>query len=307
MTFQQAFTEWAAIPQNVALAAKSRTPVQNVLLKDHGERDIREFTADFVGKLTNSCPESHAHKVKAISILVHTLLWASELGFCDKPDFDFGIVSDKEQLPVNTTADHDHIQEETLGTAVTPKCSSRDEFGHFKKGIKPWNADKHPGCFGGRPMVSVTQLDPETLQVVATYNNMADAKKQTGTNNISRALRNHLLANGYYWCRTGEEKTFKPGYVRGPNNRKSAKNRKVRATRGNSYPRSGPGVPDEKSGREGRSSMRDSASPFNARETSLSLFSVTELRTELERRGWYGTLYQRLEFIVNREQSDKMI
>lgn len=37
-------------------------------------------------------------------------------------------------------------------------------------------------------------------------------------------------------------------------------------------------------------------------QTSLSDFSDIELRAELERRGWYGTLYKRMEFMAAREE-----
>ena len=85
MTFKQAFTEWAAIPQNTALAARHRTATNLVLIKNHGDDDVRQFTAFYTRKLMQDCKLAQPMKTQAASILVHVLKYAAGKNACVMP------------------------------------------------------------------------------------------------------------------------------------------------------------------------------------------------------------------------------
>ena len=324
MTLKQAFIEWAAIPENMALAARSRCAVNSVLLKKHGDNDVRRFTEFAVRVLMQECKDPKTMKTQAASILVHVLNYAAKKGVCQKPEFDYNIAGTGETKPTKEAHSKDPfaesvsevVGEDASGEHSPEHPSGRDKFGQFTKGMKPWNTGGVGYFGGGRKPVPVCQLHPETLEVVANFENMGAAHDKTGIFNIRRALDDHKMSGGYYWCRQGEEKDFKPGYVRGPktktwSRKKGSKQTPAKPTRTCScaikeipvQERSRrkptadkPAVVEERGG-----VTPDQTGQGSTTHAPLSIFSDVELRAELERRGWYGTLYQRLEFIANRQ------
>ncbi len=327
MTLKQAFTEWAAIPENTALAANCRHAFKSVLLDGNGKRDVREFTEFAVRAQLQKSKELQALKTKAASILVHVLTYAAGEGACVKPDFDYTIAGTGETKPTKEARPKDPIaesvsevvKEDASGEHSPEHPSGRDKFGQFTKGMKPWNTGGVGYFGGGRKPVPVCQLHPETLEVMANFENMGAARDKTGIFNIRRALDDHKMSGGYYWCRQGEEKDFKPGYVRGPktktwSRKKGSKQTPAKPTqtcscaikeipaqeRGRRKPTAGkPSVVEERG-----NVMPDQTGHGSTTHAPLSIFSDVELRAELERRGWYGTLYQRLEFMANRQTNE---
>lgn len=339
MTLKQAFTEWAAIPENTPLAASSRSAVDAVLLKRHGGDDVRQFSDISVRALMQDCTATQAMKTKAASVLVHVLTFAADRGECLMPDFDYTIArmtcndkSPKEPVPTKESRSKvlanetvsEVVAEEASGDQSPEPPSGRDEFGQFTKGMKPWNAGGVGYFGGGHKPVPVCQLHPDTLEVVARFDNIASAARETGIRNIGRAINDRKHSGGFFWCRQGEEEDFTPGYKKGPmtqtwSRRKNAKGKPVktrncRAMKKIPVPAEDPenigrGKPD--GGKpavveERRGLMQETDSPAGENQAPLSVFSDAELRAELERRGWYGTLYQRLEFIVDRHKTENI-
>lgn len=340
MTLKQAFTEWAAIPENTALAARSRSAVNLVLLKKHGDNDVRRFTEFAVRVLMQECKEPKSMKTQAASILVHVLNYAAKKGVCQKPEFDYNIASAGEDRPTKEStskltetkksnsprkpdkskgsrkpetekkspaaAASEVVGGEASGEKSPEPPSGRDQSGRFIKGRKTWNTGKVGYFGGGRKPVPVCQLHPETLEVVARFDDMAAAHRETCVYNIHRAVRDRKMSGGYYWCRQGEEEGFKPGYVKGPkkqawSRKKGAKKTPVQSS--TSVP--GPEKPaTDKSVLESGGARYRITTGASTTRAALSDFSDAELRTELERRGWYGTLYQRLEFLANRQSNE---
>ena len=313
MTLKQAFTFWAAMPANTALAATCRQAFKSVVLDGNGKRDVQEFTAFAVQSLLQKSSEPQALKTKATSILVHVLKYAAGQGACVMPDFDYTIAGTGD---TKTNSNHSPkvlgqdpvkgVGREVSGEQSPEPPVGRDEFGRFKTGLTPWNAGKKIGYIGGgRKVVPVCQLHPDSLKVVARYDSIATAKLETGTFNIRRALDDHKMSGGFYWCRQGEEDSFKPGYKTSPHTEKWSRKKKNpgKDTSTSAFslgsPSEGKRSPEESGGTHPQSWNADPAT-----RTALSVFSDAELRSELERRGWYGTLYQRLEFQANR-QSDE--
>lgn len=287
MTLKQAFTEWSALPKNTAQAATNRSAVNQLLLKKYGEMDVREFTAFRTRKIFDGIDDGVLpSKVRTASILVQVLNYASEKGKCLRPEFGYDIYRRPDSRPTTDEPHKESVQE----SAMDPKSSEdplRDEFGQFRKGNKPWNAEgSKPGWFGGgRKKVAVVQLHPDTLEVVARFDCMANAMRSTGVANIYRALHERKMNGGYYWCLEGEEKNFKPDYKKGPMT-KAWSRRKKEDNKGCVE------TPTER----GHAVRSETGNPNATTTASLSLFSDDELKDELSRRGWYGTLYKRLDF-----------
>lgn len=285
MTFKQAFTEWAAIPQNTALAARHRTATNLVLIKNHGDDDVRQFTAFYTRKLMQDCKLTQPMKTQAASILVHVLKYAAGKNACVMPDFDFSIAGERPNTEIPDPS------------GSTPKKNvSQQVFGQesSEESIAPEPPSKGKRHGGGRPRIPVVQVDPKTGKIVARYEGKIEAALAIGANraSVSNAIIKGHLCKGYYWFPADIKESKIKMFVAG----KLAKTeRKKNLTiQDKSYP----GKPPEKSVSERGSIMPQATNEAPTTCTSLSSFSDQELKDELCRRGWYGTLYQQLVFPV---------
>ena len=96
MTLKQAYTLWSNTPKNITLATKNRQVVQNVLIKLHGEVDVKDLTEERVRDIFAKSTASWDDRVKAAGILVYILNQCAEKGSCPAPTFDYTIASVKE-------------------------------------------------------------------------------------------------------------------------------------------------------------------------------------------------------------------
>lgn len=385
MTLKQAFTEWAAMPENTAQAARNRSAVDSILLQKYGKSDVCEFTAFRVRKIMDGLPSVtdsiKGMKVRTASILVQVLTFAASKGACLKPEFDHTIanidnsvsITDPESptkgsTPKNSVqqerpseASHQVFGQESSEGAIAPepplrnkkeKYPSRYKPGHVpatkgKKWDEIMSKDKQDNCKkgwkniiehraphspnSGRKKIPVVQLDPETLKEVAHFEDTASAGRSTGVCNIWRAMNDHKMSGGYYWARPEDVDGFEPGYKRGPRTTTWSRKKKEETnavnkqadTKGSrmseenevvgipvsggpdkNCPAVGPGKPLDKSASDGGSAMSQTTTATVVERTPLSFYTAQELRAELEHRGWYGTLYQRLDFMANRQQEE---
>lgn len=278
MTFKQAFTEWAAIPQNTALAARHRTATNLVLIKNHGDDDVRQFTAFYTRKLMQDCKLTQPMKTQAASILVHVLKYAAGKNACVMPDFDFSIAGERPNTEIPDPS------------GSTPKKNvSQQVFGQesSEESIAPEPPSKGKIHGGGRPRIPVVQVDPKTGKIVARYEGKIEAALAIGANraSVSNAIIKGHLCKGYYWFPADTKESKIKMFVAG----KLAKTeRKKNLT---IQDKSCPG--NEAHGSQ--ESEKGRAMP-QATRTPLSSFSDQELKSELISRGWKGTLYKHLIF-----------
>jgi hypothetical protein len=179
MTLKQAFTIWALIPKNIALAASSREPVQRVLMKKYNDVDLESFTENFCRRLFALSTERQELKTQAASILSHVLEWGAENGHCKKPSFSFEIASKEEKKL--------RIQEKPQQFVV-----------------------KQPKSHHGKPPRKVCQLDMKTLRVLKTFESVAAAITYTGNKNLRRSIQKCHSVAGFYWVFPEDVATFKP-------------------------------------------------------------------------------------------------
>lgn len=277
MTLKQAFTEWAAIPQNTALAARHRTATNLVLMKKYGDDDVRQFTAFYTRKLMQDCEVSQPMKTQAASILVHVLKYAAGKNACVKPDFDFSIAGERP----NT---------DTTAPAAQPEAASDVPGGEAPKAQAPEPPSKGRKHGGGRPRVPVVQVDPKTGKIVARYEGNIEAALSVGANrsSVATAIVKGHLCKGYYWFPADTKKSRIKMFIAG---------KLINSVRKkNSTKQDSPGKLLDKSVTERGSAMPQATSEAPITRTPLSSFSDEELKGELISRGWTGTLYKHLIF-----------
>ena len=281
MTFKQAFTEWAAIPQNTALAARHRTATNLVLIKNHGDDDVRQFTAFYTRKLMQDCKLTQPMKTQAASILVHVLKYAAGKNACVMPDFDFSIAGERPNTEIPDPS------------GSTPKKNvSQQVFGQesSEESIAPEPPSKGKRHGGGRPRVPVVQVDPKTGKIVARYEGKIEAALSVGANrsSVANAIVKGHLCKGYYWFPADTKKSRIKMFIAG---------KLINSVRKkNSTKQDSPGKLLDKSVTERGSAMPQATSKAPTTRTLLSSFSDEELKNELISRGWTGTLYKHLIF-----------
>ena len=281
MTFKQAFTEWAAIPQNTALAARHRTATNLVLIKNHGDDDVRQFTAFYTRKLMQDCKLTQPMKTQAASILVHVLKYAAGKNACVMPDFDFSIAGERPNTEIPDPS------------GSTPKKNvSQQVFGQesSEESIAPEPPSKGKRHGGGRPRVPVVQVDPKTGKIVARYEGNIEAALSVGANrsSVATAIVKGHLCKGYYWFPADTKKSRIKMFIAG---------KLINSVRKkNSTKQDSPGKLLDKSVTERGSAMPQATSEAPITRTPLSSFSDEELKGELISRGWTGTLYKHLIF-----------
>ena len=281
MTLKQAFTEWAAIPQNTALAARHRTATNSVLMKKYGDDDVRQFTAFYTRKLMQDCEVSQPMKTQAASILVHVLKYAAGKNACVKPDFDFSIAGERPNTEIPDPS------------GSTPKKNvSQQVFGQesSEESIAPEPPSKGKRHGGGRPRIPVVQVDPKTGKIVARYEGKIEAALSVGANrsSVATAIVKGHLCKGYYWFPADTKKSRIKMFIAG---------KLINSVRKkNSTKQDSPGKLLDKSVTERGSAMPQATSEALTTRTPLSSFSDQELKNELISRGWTGTLYKHLIF-----------
>ena len=72
----------------MALANKSRTAVNTVLMKHYADTDLSAIDEDFARNIFDTSDAAQELKTKAASILVYLLQWGGDNGHCERPMFD---------------------------------------------------------------------------------------------------------------------------------------------------------------------------------------------------------------------------
>lgn len=308
MTLKQAFTEWAEIPKNKTLAARSRGAMNAVLLKEFGDMDVSKFTASYVSRLMGLSAETPAYKTKSASVLVHVLTYAASMGACVKPDFDYTIGNTDGDDTTETTK----CQTKSPTTVICVQHALGSQSPALGDGDKPrpevsWEQSQEPplkrtvkGKNGGRPKIPVVQVDPSTGKIISRFGSMAEASLSIGSKRVAVAnaiKRNHML-KGFLWfpADTSERRIRMAAAGRQALNDLKTKNKKQPTNLHKLLPQESESAAETipvKAQTE-RCSGDPGTDSQDWRGTALSSFSDDQLKDELIRRGWTGILYKRL-------------
>jgi hypothetical protein len=90
--------------------------------------------------------------------------------------------------------------------------------------VKPAAKAKREGVLARRAGTvpkSVVQLDADTLKPIKVWKSCNAAQNGLGIKNVQRAISRCGISGGYYWCRPGDEETFKPADKRSKNGGKA--------------------------------------------------------------------------------------
>ncbi len=227
MTLKQAFTQWAAIPDNKVLAAKNRTNMQKVLLEKHGSMDVTLIDRHFMDIVLKDCKADHRAQVNACSVLCHVLTWlhGNDPKTYPAPDFDYNIAStkpteqpakiakpkaksvEKPKVEVSESKSQAPAQDDTEDPLQGIDFSDEKEnLNHISVMQENNTTVKKPG----KAPISVAQLDQKTLAVIKIWPSLSEAERETGACNLDRAVKNARLAAGFFWCIPENAETFKP-------------------------------------------------------------------------------------------------
>lgn len=185
---------------------------------------------------------------------------------CDshRPDED-----DKTTAPEEpTTSDNDELKEET-------------------------NMEKEKKPRGKQPR-QICQIDPDTLQVVKTYDSCIQGCKAAGVKNIDRAIKRLQKAGGWYWQYPEDIDTFADRLKQKQDGQQQPKPRAKKTV--------------VKPSAAVQVAVTDDPTPSTVTEQQpvsetftpepLSTFTDEELMEELDRRGFEGELSRRVVFTI---------
>lgn len=261
MTLKQAFTLWALVPSNTVLAARSRDAVQRVLMKKWNDIDLEQFTEAFCRQIFYQSTETLELKVKAASILIHLLQWGGDNGHCKRPKFTYDIASEEHQR-----AEQDKANQ-----------TSQEESPDMTEPQQPTNMEQKKTR--GRLPRKICQIDPETLQVVDTYDSCIEGCRVAGVKNLDRAIKQLQKAGGYYWQYPDDVQTFAERLKQ----KQDAKHAPKKPTGRK---------PSEKKPKPMDVYTSATMPEPNVARAALKVFTDEELMEELDRRGWQGELHR---------------
>jgi hypothetical protein len=202
-----------------------------------------------------------ADKAKAASVVWHVLKYAHTVDPDHNPNPGFIYSDINDYAGPNNTIEREKPAEETPEPAAEPE-----------EKVKPEAKAKRDGGKAAKDAErAVVQIDPISLKVIKVWPSTNAVTKQLGIQNIKRAIERHGQSGGYYWCRFGEEKGFKP-----MDNRVEKVAEKIFETRVEQKPEPAP-VPEP------------AAEELHLEGKLLTRATDEEIIEEIRRRGWKGT------------------
>lgn len=203
MKLNEAFTRYSQTESPPASAY--RQEYYAILKPMMGDVDVKDIDKKRIKDAFDSSGAMLSSKIRAMALLVYILSWAAENGHCNKPNFSTSIVwqkEDKEEFArakaivnrMRPTAPPQEPQE--VKPKNKPKMTEKKESKKKKR--------------GGKPFRKVCKLDPDTLEVLETFDSIKEAAAASGLVKLSSPLSRHQKGNGYYWCYAEEAATFKP-------------------------------------------------------------------------------------------------
>lgn len=222
------------------------------------------YTKEILGNALASTHEIESNKVKAASVMIHVLNWANwvEPKYNPKPDFAYNDLMEYTKGPLadpkiignteETSTDND-VNTGSDESSHEPEIATHESVKEQEE-IKT-NNNMKTNLRAEKP---ICMLDPETLGVMKTYDSVNAAHKEHG--NIYRAIENKGLCDGHYWCYPDDVSDFKP---------------------------------KEKDSKEKPKKKTATQKPSGSNSAKMKLledYTDIELRNELRRRGYSGTL-----------------
>ena len=248
MNLNEAYLGWQQVKDNGQFYMKTRNDFRRAWLMLPTNKPCSYYTKEVLGEALAASSEAEGVKVRAASVMIQVLEWAHKEEPKESPKVEFTLddlmayvrgevekpkkaesseavrVSHEGQAPVSSATDTEsqslsdtgerHEKPKVEEPAPEPKPKKEKKAKAVKKskasksGDKGDKSDDGKKHAGGRPTKPVCQIDPDTLEVIATFDSCNAAIQATGASNIDRAVARVRKSAGYYWSTPDGVKTF---------------------------------------------------------------------------------------------------
>ena len=233
MNLNEAYNGWQRVKENSQFYVKTRNDFRKAWLMLPTNKPCSYYSKDVLGEALAASQETEGAKVRAASVMIQVLQWAHDQEPKENPKVKFtlddlmayvrgevkaedkaGSLGDRHQgddtpqepvpdgVPDSSEKPDEPMPEPEKKPAKAKKPKKSAE---AKASEKTAEGGKHPG---GRPTKPVCQIDPDTLEVIATFDSCNAAIQATGASNIDRAVARVRKSAGYYWSTPDGVKDF---------------------------------------------------------------------------------------------------
>ena len=221
MKLDDAYQRWGQ--ENETLYINTRQKFRKVWWLIPTNKPCEYYTLPVLGRALQQANADKGDKVQAASVMVHVLNYAHQ----QEPDLN----------PAPTFTHTDIVNFEGMKPSkmvqAIEKIEAEKATAEIKEPlvkVKPAAKAKREGELArrtGTPPKSVVQLDADTLKPIKVWKSCNAAQNGLGIKNVQRAISRCGISGGFYWCRPGDEETFKPADKRSKNGGKTAKPKKA--------------------------------------------------------------------------------
>ena len=210
MNLDKAYESWGQTSDNRELYFKTKTLFRKMWWLIPTNKPCSYYTLDVLGRALVQANGAQSDKVKAASVMCHVLNFAHiaqpddnpkpAFGFQDIVDYTGDKPSPMVQAIEASEAEADAKPEKPL-VSVKPAAKAK-RMAELAK--------RDGGMAAAKAAKAVVQLDPDTLKPVKVWKSCHAAQAELGIKNVQRAISRHGISGGFYWCRPGDEESFKP-------------------------------------------------------------------------------------------------
>lgn len=215
MKLDDAYQRWGQ--ENETLYINTRQKFRKVWWLIPTNKPCEYYTLPVLGRALQQANADKGDKVQAASVMVHVLNYAHQ----QEPDLN----------PAPTFTHTDIVNFEGMKPSkmvqAIEKIEAEKATAEIKEPlvkVKPAAKAKREGELArrtGTPPKSVVQLDADTLKPIKVWKSCNAAQNGLGIKNVQRAISRCGISGGFYWCRPGDEETFKPADKRSKNGGKA--------------------------------------------------------------------------------------
>jgi hypothetical protein len=229
MKLDDAYQRWGQ--ENETLYINTRQKFRKVWWLIPTNKPCEYYTLSVLGRALQQANADKGDKVQAASVMVHVLNYAhqQEPDLNPAPTFTHSdIVNYEGTKPSKMVQAMESARGQVPGSCDV-KVQSPDNERPLVK-VKPAAKAKREGELArrtGTPPKSVVQLDAETLKPIKVWKSCNAAQNGLGIKNVQRAISRCGISGGFYWCRPGDEETFKPADKRTHNGGRKAKTKSI--------------------------------------------------------------------------------
>jgi len=223
MKLDDAYQRWGQ--ENETLYINTRQKFRKVWWLIPTNQPCEYYTLPVLGRALQQANADKGDKVQAASVMVHVLNYAhqQEPDLNPAPTFTHtDIVNFEGTKPSKMMQAMESDRGQSPDSCDIKVQSSGIERPLVK--VKPAAKAKREGELArrtGTPPKSVVQLDADTLKPIKVWKSCNAAQNGLGIKNVQRAISRCGISGGFYWCRPGDEETFKPADKRSKNGGKA--------------------------------------------------------------------------------------